>query len=288
MLTPVETELPQEQVNAYFQSSSDYWKRIYETRALMPLIYQTRQAAVIDWINKLKLPVSSQILEIGCGAGVLTTELARAGYRVEAVDAAPAMVELTRQNAVSNRVASRVTASLADVHELSFPDGKFDLVIAIGVIPWLHDEARGLSEMQRVLKPGGSLIVTADNEWRLVRMVDPASSPLSRPLRSALKWVLRRVGLYNVPHDLVVKLHTPVAIRRLFDRAGLQEVESRCVGFGPFTLLGRQVVPEKRGIALHTWLQALADRRVPPFHITGSHYLALARKMSSVGMYDVK
>jgi ubiquinone/menaquinone biosynthesis C-methylase UbiE len=284
MLIPVEAELPQRQVNAYFQSSSDYWKRIYETRALMPLIYQTRQAAVLDWITKLRLPASSQVLEIGCGAGVLTTEIARAGYRIEAVDAAPAMVELTRQNAADKDVAERVTASLADVHALCFPEGKFDLVIAIGVIPWLHDVPRGLAEMQRVLKPGGSLIVTADNEWRLVRILDPASSPASRPLRSLLKTVLCRVGLYNMSHDLVVKMHTPREIRRLLEGAGLREIQSRCVGFGPFTLLGLPVVPQRLGIALHTRLQSLADRRIPPFHITGSHYLALAEKNCRRGL----
>lgn len=273
-----QTELPQEQVNAYFHTSANYWKRIYETRALMPLIYQTRQTAVLDWITELRLPASSQILEVGCGAGMLTAELARAGYRVDAVDAVPAMVELTRQNALSNGVAGQVTASLADVHALSFPDGKFDLVIAIGVIPWLHDEARGLSEMQRVLKPGGRLIVTADNQWRLVRILDPAASPVLWPLRAALKYMLLRAGLYNASYDLVVKLHTPLQIRSLLERSGLREVQSRCVGFGPFTLFGREIVPERLGMALHMELQALADRRIPPFHITGSHYLTLARK----------
>src|SRR5262249_30944180 len=142
----------QQQVNAYFQSSADYWKRIYETRELMPLIYQTRQAVALDWISELRLPTSSQILEIGCGAGVLTTQVARAGYRIEAVDAATAMVELTQENAARSGLAILVTASLADVHALLFPEAKFDLVIAIGVIPWLHDELRGLGEMQRVLK----------------------------------------------------------------------------------------------------------------------------------------
>src|SRR6476620_9629872 len=100
MLRSEPNQLQQDQVNAYFQSSADYWKRIYETRALLPLIYQTRQAAVLAWIAELRLPPSSQILEIGCGAGVLTAELARVGYSIEAVDAAPAMVDLTIQNAV--------------------------------------------------------------------------------------------------------------------------------------------------------------------------------------------
>ena len=272
------TKSAQDQVNAYFQSSSEYWKRIYETRALLPLIYQTRQAAVLDWIAELRLPASAKILEIGCGAGMLTAELAGAGYCVEAVDAVVAMVELTRQNALKHGVADRVTASLADVHSLSFPSGEFDLVIAIGVIPWLHDEALGLSEMQRVLKPGGRLIVTADNEWRLVRLLDPAASPVTRPMRNVLKALLRSIGLYDLSQGLAVKMHTPLQIRRLFERAGLKEVDSKCVGFGPFTLFGRAVVPEKAGIAIHMQMQALADRRIPPFRLTGSHYLSLAWK----------
>jgi len=141
------TEQPQQQVNAYFQSSSAYWKRIYETQDLLPLIYQARHAAVLEWVAGLRLPPASKILEIGCGAGVLTRDLAAMRYSVEAVDAAPAMVELTRQNAIDSGFAQTVRASLADVHDLPFPEDRFDLVIAVGVIPWLHDEDVGLQEM---------------------------------------------------------------------------------------------------------------------------------------------
>jgi ubiquinone/menaquinone biosynthesis C-methylase UbiE len=278
MLTPVGGDLPQQQVNAYFQSSSDYWKRIYETRTLMPLIYQTRHAAVVNWIVELGLPISSRILEIGCGAGVLTAQLARLGYSVEAVDAAPAMVELTLQNAIDSGLADRVQASLADVHELPFQEERFDLVIAIGVIPWLHDEDLALLEMQRVLKPGGHLIVTADNDWRLNRILDPLSSPVSRPARSILKFILRRAGLRTEPREFQPKRHTPSEINHLLEVSGFRKVNSKCVGFGPFTFFRRHVFPEKLGTAVHIRLQSLADDGVPPFHMTGLHYLALVAK----------
>src|SRR5438105_7547456 len=110
MLMPAQDELPQQQVNAYFQSSSDYWRRIYETRDLLPLIYQARHAAVLEWLAQLRLPQTSKILEVGCGAGMLTSDLARLGYSVEAVDSVPAMVELTRQGAIDNGVGDRVQA----------------------------------------------------------------------------------------------------------------------------------------------------------------------------------
>jgi ubiquinone/menaquinone biosynthesis C-methylase UbiE len=273
MLTPA-----QQQVNSYFQSSANYWKRIYETRELMPLIYQTRQAAVLDWISELRLPIPSQILEIGCGAGVLTTELARTGYRIQAVDAAPAMVELTRQSAAKSGLADCVTASLADVHALPFPAAKFDLVIAIGVIPWLHDEARGVREMQRVLKPDGHLIVTADNEWRLIRLTDPRSTPMFLPLRQLAKSIVCRAGRYHPLQVFQVKRHTPSEIHWLFEQAGVREVKSKTVGFGPFTIFGHQLFTDKFGISIHLRLQSLADRKIFPFHMSGSHYLSLARK----------
>ena len=275
---PDDRELPQQQVNAYFQSSSDYWKRIYETRDLLPLIYQARHAAVLEWLLQMHLPQTSKILEIGCGAGVLTSDLARIGYSVEAVDAVPAMVELTLQNAVQNRLGDRVQASLADVHALPFPREKFDVVIAIGVIPWLHDEDLALMEMQRVLKRAGHLIVTADNQWRLNHILDPVSSPVSRPLRSIAKFILRRAGLRTEPREFQPKRHTPAEVNRLLHVSGFRKVDSKCVGFGPFTVFRRPVLTANLGTALHLRLQSLADRGIPPFHATGLHYLALAKK----------
>src|SRR5207237_3586836 len=199
-------------------------------------------------------------------------------YSVEAVDAVPAMVELTLQNAMHNEVGDRVQASLADVHALPFSQEKFDVVIAIGVIPWLHDEDLALREMQRVLKPAGYLIVTADNQWRLNHILDPLSSPVARPVRSIVKFILRRAGLRTEPREFQPKRHTPTEMNRLLDVSGFRKVDSKCVGFGPFTIFRRPVLTANLGTAVHVRLQSLADRRIPPFHVTGLHYLALAEK----------
>jgi ubiquinone/menaquinone biosynthesis C-methylase UbiE len=282
MLTPVENELPQQQVNAYFQSSSDYWKRIYDKRDLLPRIYQARHAAVLEWIAALRLPTTSKVLEIGCGAGVLTSDLAGIGYSVEAVDAVPAMVDLTLQKAIENGFADRVHASIADVHALPFPGEKFDVVIAVGVIPWLHDEDLALLEMQRVLKTGGYLIVTADNRWRLNHLLDPLSTPVARPFRSIAKFILRRLDLRHEPREFQPRRHAPAEVNRLLHVCGFSKMDSKCVGFGPFTFFRRSVLPASVGTALHLRLQCLADRRIPPFDLTGLHYLALARKGSQI------
>src|SRR5260370_15845424 len=63
--------VPQQQVNAYFQSQSSYWEDIYSSSGVQGEIYRDRQAAVLAWIDSLALVPGSKVLEIGCGAGFM-------------------------------------------------------------------------------------------------------------------------------------------------------------------------------------------------------------------------
>ena len=112
----------------------------------------------------------------------MTVALARNGYTVDALDPTDAMLQMTRNGAAHQSVRDRVRLHSADVHALPFQAHTFDVVIAIGVIPWLHSERVALQEMQRVLKPGGYLLVTADNNARLDRILDPL---IVSPVRTA-------------------------------------------------------------------------------------------------------
>lgn len=269
----------QQQVDEYFRSSAGYWRRIYHDEALLPVIYRDRHEAALRWVDEAGLPAGAQVLEVGCGAGLMTVALARRGYAVQAIDSTQEMVDMARREAEAAGVAARVAACPGDVHQLRFPSGCFDLVVALGVIPWLHSPARAAAEMARVLKPGGCLIVTADNRARLNRLLDPRTSPLLAPFRLGLKHLLRLAGLRRrQPGELDPKLHYAGQVDRLIAAAGLRKVSSRTVGFGPFTLLNGRLLSESAGIRLHRRLQALADRGAPMVRSTGSHYLLLARK----------
>src|SRR5262249_48040128 len=127
-----------------------------------PAIYQDRHNTALGWIQDLGLHPGARILEVGCGAGLLTIALARGGYTVDALDSTMTMLQMTRNDAAHHGVQEQIRMHSADVHALPFQAHTFDLVIAIGVIPWLHSERLALREMQRVLKPGGFLLVTAD------------------------------------------------------------------------------------------------------------------------------
>src|SRR2546426_12747187 len=87
----------QQNVNTHFDATVAYWDEVYRDDELQGVIYQQRQTAVLRCIDEAQLDTGAHVLEIGCGAGHLTRELGRRGLQVNAVDASPAMVEVTRK-----------------------------------------------------------------------------------------------------------------------------------------------------------------------------------------------
>jgi ubiquinone/menaquinone biosynthesis C-methylase UbiE len=267
----------QRHVSDYFESTAAYWTTIYSDDRLLSTIYQDRHNTALGWIEDLNLVPSARILEVGCGAGLVTSALARNGYTVDALDSTMAMLQMTRNHGARHAVQNRIRTYSADVHALPFQPQTFDLVIAIGVIPWLHSEHMALREMRRVLKDDGYLLVTADNNARLNRILDPLSSPVSAPFRLVAKRVLRLCGLWSPKSGFQPKRHYPREFGRSIGDCGFEQVKSRTVGFGPFTFLGKAILTDALGIRLHRWLQAVASRRGSfPLCWTGAHYLVLA------------
>ncbi|HWX96761.1 MAG TPA: class I SAM-dependent methyltransferase [Solirubrobacteraceae bacterium] len=268
----VQGEGLQDEVNAHFDSSASYWDGVYRGQDLQGIIYQQRQSAVLEYVDEADVARQAAVLEIGCGAGHLTMQLADRGLSIDAVDASPAMVDATAARARAHGVLDRVTVKVADVHDLPFATGHFDLVIAVGVIPWLHSPADAVAEMARVLRPQGTLVLTADNGARLVSFTDPRGLLALTPLKRMLVSLRRRRGRASS------RLHFPSRIDQMLLRSSLQPVARRTVGFGPLSFLGRPVLSEPRSIRVNGRLQALADRGVPGLKLTGWHYLVRARK----------
>ena len=136
-------------VTEYFESTAAYWKELYSGRQPAARTFtRTATTRLFGWIQDLDLPPNARILEVGCGAGLITLALARNGYSVDALDSTTAMLQMTRNGAARQRVQNRVRLHAADVHALPFQAHTFDLVVAIGVIPWLHSERVAVQEMQ--------------------------------------------------------------------------------------------------------------------------------------------
>lgn len=273
----------QEKVNSYFQSQSAFWKEIYESNGVYAEIHRYRYATVLAWIDSLMLTADSKVLEVGCGAGLLSVALAQRGLHVHAIDPVEDMVEQARRHVMESGTAELLSVNLGNVYSLPFENGSFDLVIAMGVIPWLEGPELAIQEMARVTKRGGSLLLTADNRARLNVVLDPWLNPGLVLLKRRAKDILDRLGLRRKSlHDLGATSHSRHFIDLSLKRVEFVKTRSITLGFGPFSLLHRTILPESLGIRLHYQLQLLADHNVPVFRSSGAHYIVLARKSTSL------
>jgi ubiquinone/menaquinone biosynthesis C-methylase UbiE len=269
----------QKQVNAYFQAESTFWKEVYSSSDVYAQIHQLRHVTALTWIDSLTLAPGSSVLEIGCGAGFMAIALAQKGLRVQAIDSTEAMIAQAQQNAQGIGGTESLSLGIGDVSALAFDDASFDLVVALGVIPWLEMPELALQEMARVTKPGGHIIFTADNRARLNALLDPVLNPLLVPLKQRVKGGLVRVRVRQLSsRDVGATSHSRRFIDQALTRANLDKTKSKTLGFGPFTLFRHKLLPESFGSRLHNRLQSFADRGVSGFRSTGAHYLVQARK----------
>lgn len=99
-----------------------------------------------------------EVVDFGCGTGVLTVELARWARRVTAIDRSAAALEQASARAAREGLTN-VTFLEADLHELGLAAGKKDLVVVSQSLHHVQDPAAVLAEAARILKPGGKIVV---------------------------------------------------------------------------------------------------------------------------------
>lgn len=101
------------------------------------------------------------VLDVGTGTAQIPIELARrkASVSIVAVDLAEEMLKLGRQNVVASGFADRIRLDLADAKGLPYDDNSFDAVISNSIIHHAPEPLIVMSEMLRVLKPGGAFFV---------------------------------------------------------------------------------------------------------------------------------
>lgn len=265
-------------VSKLFHDRARRWDELYQCEDLLSVIIRLRHERALACVDGLGLAPGLQALEVGGGAGVMTAALADRGLLVQAVDRSPPMLELARSRVAAAGLSAQVAFVQADAGELPYADGTFTLVVALGVIPWLRSAAAAAEELTRVLRPGGFLVVNAENSGKLNLMLDPRHHPWLQPARSAAKASLMRTGTWRPTAGPRLTAHKPTEFDRILARSGLRPLARCTLGFGPFTLLGLPVLPERLGVRVNSSLQRLADRGVPGVRSAGSQYLVLAAR----------
>lgn len=108
---------------------------------------------LFDWLNGLRLPSGTQVLELGCGPGALALELARRDLQVSALDRSAAMVDRVRDLAALHDLPISIHQGDACASGLA-PDS-FDAVIGASLLNVVKEPMALLQEALRLVKPGG-------------------------------------------------------------------------------------------------------------------------------------
>jgi len=133
--------------------------------------------------------MGKKILDLGCGTGNYSLELARRGATVTAIDPSREMLALAREKARIEKL--EITLVKGEAEKMPFEKKSFDAIVSVTACEFFKDIEMAVDEMTRVLKPTGKIVIGVINKWSLYG--------LQKKLESKFKEsVYRKAKFYSI------------------------------------------------------------------------------------------
>ena len=241
------------------QTKIEYWDSVYDQQDSSATFLKQRMSQTLMWLDGVYLSRTSKILDAGCGSGRLARELSERGYAVFGLDYSYGMLE--KANSIGNRQGKRNVELLqGDVELMPYRDSSFDMIICLGVISYLKSEEKALNEFARVLKPGGIMIISIINKFRLVKQLD-----LPLFLRDRLRRVFRKsIGIHKqktaeVNNDSNLTTYSIPSMRKSLQLRRLTVLDYITIPLEVLTLFGRDILPKNIAIKMAEFIDKLSN-----------------------------
>jgi len=159
------------------------WSRHYRTADNESFYEQ----AFDDVLRVLNPPPGATFLDAGCGSCAHSVRLARRGFNVQAVDFSESALAMAEEYVKFKDLQDRIMLGRESLLELSFPDESFEYVLCWGVLMHIPEVGRAVSELSRIIKPGGSLIVSEGNSAALEAVAIRSLKRLARKEKAEVR-----------------------------------------------------------------------------------------------------
>lgn len=191
-------------------------------------------------VQALELHDGDTVLDLAAGTGTSSTAIARAGGKVVAADFSLGMM------AEGRRRGAPVPFVGADAQHLPFQDDAFDAAVISFGLRNVHDPKRGLAEMARVVRPGGTVVVCEFSAPTNKAFRTVYEKYLLRALPAAARRLASNADAYDYLAESILDWPDQAQLATWFRDAGLRGVQYRNLS-GGIVALHRARVPENIG-----------------------------------------
>ncbi len=202
----------------FLGEKADEYARAYTEETPGGFALRVRRKRVLELFDK----AGGRVLDVGCGPAEMVQPLLRLDCEFWGLDPSPRMIEICRARCGETK---ETHFAVGEAGRLNFPNNFFDAVLCMGVIDGLKNFGEVIDEMLRVLKPGGTIIITFANrqspyaQWK--KYVFYPALTLARRIMHA--------GTNNDPILIQRRLFTPKEASELLAAAGADA--RRVVGY---------------------------------------------------------
>jgi ubiquinone/menaquinone biosynthesis C-methylase UbiE len=162
-----------------------------------------------------------RVLDLGCGTGPMVEFFCSRGALYCGVDVAESMLNSIEMKFRDGQYWNKIELRIASCGELPYPDSHFDVVVAMGLLEYLDDMETVLSEISRVAKPKGVVILTIPNLHCVNRFV---MRHLNLVTGVYQLWKQRRGCLLNPDHNICHYELSPGSLDRLSEKVGFRRI----------------------------------------------------------------
>jgi len=149
--------MPETSRDTAHRLSFDHMAELYdETRTVDPACFESALDFLTDRFPPRAFPT---VFYPGIGTGRIAIPLAKRGYRITGLDLSRAMLDVLRRRVRRRQPSLPVSSLIADAAAVPFPNATFDLAITVHFLHIVRDWQTVLSEIVRVVRPGGTALI---------------------------------------------------------------------------------------------------------------------------------